>query len=415
MKQKVTCLVGLQYGDEGKGSISQYLAGSYDVFVRYQGGGNAGHTIYKDGHKIVTHFLPVGIIEEGGTVILGNGMVINPSGLINEIKEVADALGETFISVSERVFISNKAHVITKELVKKDAKREKTQKIGTTKTGVGPAYESKFNRTGITVDDILSSPDYEEFQRKLGSQVVSTEIMLNQAYVDGKNIFFEGAQGTMLDIDFGQYPFVTSSNCLPSAIGHGAGFSPRKITNNIGVIKPYSTRVGAGPFPTEMRAEEDELFRSKGVEFGATTGRPRKCGWLDIPSLRYAIQIADIDELAISKLDIIEGIGTIPVCVGYKIDDFELDGVSDFPSKLEWSKVKPIYENWPINRFVELLQDHAGIPVKITSYGPNIEDKIFMDKYSTQTIEILRSMRKFGKAMQESLIKPKQTTSKGTG
>lgn len=394
---KNTCLVGLQYGDEGKGSISQYLSYNYEVFVRYQGGGNAGHTIYKDGKKIVTHFLPVGVARGKDSMgndpicILANGMVINPISLVQEVKDVSNAIGVSPESLVKNIFISNKAHVITEKAIEKDRQREELQKIGTTKTGIGPTYESKYNRTGLTVSEALSNPEYKEFVEMFSSNIVNTEILLNELNDENYRIFFEGAQGALLDVDFGQYPYVTSSNCIPSAIGTGAGFSPRKIVLNIGVIKPYTTRVGAGPFPTEMSKEEDEAFRLKGDEWGATTGRPRKCGWLDIPSLRYAIQLADIDEIAVSKMDMLDGVEEIKVCVGYSLDGSYVDGISDFPTGKEWDKVSPLYESWPTNKFLESLQEYLDIKIRITSWGPNIEDKVFIR--SGSKTDLAMSMR----------------------
>ena len=381
--QKTTCLVGLQYGDEGKGSISQYLGEDYDVFVRFNGGGNAGHTIYKDGRKIVTHFLPVGITNNKNgffpTVILGNGMVINPDKLVDEIEEVAAVLGCEPEYLAESVFISDKAHVITEKHLEKDREREKTQNIGTTKTGVGPAYESKYNRTGQTIGEFIHTPEAARFNDILWDQIVRSEELINNLYEQGRNIFFEGAQGFYLDVDFGQYPFVTSSSCLPSAVGPGAGFSPRLVQKNIGVIKPYSTRVGSGPFPTKMDEKDDEKFRALGGEFGATTGRPRMCGWLDLPALKHAIRIGDIDEIALSKLDIIQQFDEIPVCVTYilssRFSTDEIDGTQGYISHSEFDNIEPVYENWRTDEFVELLQRELYVPVSIVSTGPNVEDK----------------------------------------
>lgn len=386
VKTKNTCLIGLQYGDEGKGSFSHFLSSEYDVFVRYNGGGNAGHTVFVDEKKIVTHFLPVGIIKEDSKVVLGNGMVINPKALILEIEQIAESLNKTFEEISSKIFISNKAHIITSKMIELDAEREKSQKIGTTKTGVGPAYESKANRTGMTIGQALSqkplSSELKSFKKRLGARVFSTEILINQWSEDGLSLFFEGAQGVLLDLDFGQYPYVTSSNCIPSSVGSGAGFDPRKINNVIGVIKPYTTRVGAGPFPTKMSKKEDEDFRQRGLEFGATTGRPRLCGWLDLPSIRYAIQIAGVDEILISKMDLIINMSKIKVCVGYSLNGYIIDGFSDFPCSEDWSKISPIYEDWLITDFISNLKQTLGVPVTITSWGPNSSDKIFTPNHT---------------------------------
>lgn len=378
-----TALIGLQWGDEGKGKISHYLSDQFDVFVRFQGGGNAGHTIYHEGEKVVTHFLPVGIVHKDKVCVLGNGMVIDPDALIEEVKDVASLLGESVDDICQRVYISNKAHVVTPQALSLDAQREETQKLGTTKTGIGPTYESKINRTGVTVGHILqdtSSSRYREFLSLFHGRIVNTEVLLNRLDSLGREIFFEGAQGVLLDVDLGQYPFVTSSNCTPAAIGTGAGFPMSKVDRVIGVTKPYSTRVGAGPFTSEMSDQEDEHFRHLGAEFGATTGRPRKCGWLDAFALRYAVEVAGVTEIAVAKMDILNGLDFVPVCVGYRIDGVEVRDTLNFPYGDQWDRAEPIFEDWRgwddeggHAQFLVQLATFVGAPVKHVSFGPGPE------------------------------------------
>jgi len=392
-----TGLIGLQLGDEGKGKISHFLSDQFDIYCRFQGGGNAGHTIWHNGVKVVTHLLPVGIVNPEVTCVLGNGMVINPNALVSEIEEVSSLLGESYASVAKRVVISNKAHVVTQECLDLDAEREKVQNLGTTKTGIGPTYEAKTNRTGTTIGHIFQSKDprFTKFNASFQGRVINTEIYLQDMESAGKRIFFEGAQGVLLDVDFGQYPFVTSSNCIASAIGTGAGFPLSKVDRIIGKTKPYNTRVGAGPFPSAMTEEEDQETRRLGGEFGATTGRPRKCGWMDTLALEYAVRVGGATEIAICKMDILGGLAEIPVCIGYTLDGKEIFDISDFPYGSDWDRVEPIFEKWPgWNRelpgnanksleqlyqpFIDLLQSKVGVPVTIVSYGPNPEQTSFL-------------------------------------
>jgi adenylosuccinate synthase len=379
-----TGLIGLQLGDEGKGKISHYLSNEFDVYCRFQGGGNAGHTIWHEGTKVVTHLLPVGIVNPNVLCVLGNGMVINPDALVAEVEEIAGLLGETVAALVRRIVISNKAHVTTGACLELDAKREETQNLGTTKTGIGPTYEAKINRSGTTMGHLVQSmfsAEFFKFKCLFSANVVNTEILLQDLSDQGERIFFEGAQGVLLDIDVGQYPFVTSSNCTASAIGTGAGFPMSKVSRVIGVTKPYSTRVGAGPFPSVMTEAQDNDIRRRGGEFGATTGRPRKCGWLDVFALEYAVKVGGATEIAICKMDVLNWMPEIPVCIGYELDGVKLGDISQFPYGAEWDRVEPIYENWPgwgedqdYAPFFELLEEFVGVPVSLVSYGPGPED-----------------------------------------
>jgi adenylosuccinate synthase len=432
MAKQNTVLVGLQYGDEGKGKFSHYLSKEHDVFVRYQGGGNAGHTIYHNGQKVVTHYLPVGIVESHITCILGNGMVINPVDLLEEIKEVSSIIGEPLEVLISRIAISNKAHVVTQDRLDLDVEREKTQNIGTTKTGIGPTYEAKYNRTGLTMGRAIQEDLFPEFNALMGSRVTNTEILVNELDDAGLSILFEGAQGVLLDIDFGQFPYVTSSNCIPGAVRTGAGFTGN-IDRVVGVFKPYVTRVGTGPFVTAMDDNTDRLVRMAGYEFGATTGRNRYCAYLDLYALKYACRVAGITELAVAKMDVLDweyasdaplvtsrGTTTgipegnqftmgeaqleyikldsgsafsfagarfqeIPVCVGYSLDGKILNDLMDFPFGNEWERVEPIYDTLPgwsygdnsqesHSLFLQGVERYTGVPVSTVSFGPRPEE-----------------------------------------
>lgn len=441
MKQN-TVLVGLQYGDEGKGKFSHFLAKEHDVFVRYQGGGNAGHTIYHEGNKVVTHYLPVGIVEKHITCILGNGMVINPVDLLSEIKEVASIIGEPLEVLISRIAISNKAHVVTQERLDLDAEREKTQNIGTTKTGIGPTYEAKYNRTGLTMGRAVQEDLFPEFTALMGNRVVNTEILVNELDDANLSILFEGAQGVLLDIDFGQFPYVTSSNCIPGAVRTGAGFTGN-IDRVVGVFKPYVTRVGTGPFVTAMEDNTDRLIRMAGHEFGATTGRNRYSAFLDLYALKYACKVAGITELAVAKMDVLDweyvtdaplvvDRGTtpglpegnqftmeeaqmeyirldsgsafsfaesrfqdIPVCTGYSLDGKRLTTLMDFPFGNEWDRVEPIYSllpGWSYGEnsseshkaFLQGVEEFTEVPVLTVSYGPKPEETYRVQNQTTE-------------------------------
>jgi len=413
-----TILVGAQWGDEGKGKVIDVLTSQADVIVRYQGGSNAGHTVIVDGKKYVLHLIPSGILHAGKQCVIGNGVVMDPLDLLEEF----DMLHEQGIDTENRIFISDRTHMVMQwhraldaadEALRSDAK-----KIGTTGRGIGPAYAAKMGRHGFRVGDMLS-PEFlnnvqhatEEANKSLASmgapeldlkQMIATYKMvaeklskfvtdsvsfINNADRDGKSVLLEGAQGTMLDIDFGTYPFVTSSNPTVGGACTGSGLSPRKIDRVVGVIKCYTTRVGAGPFPTELCDDMGEQLRSMGGEFGATTGRPRRCGWFDAVVGRYAQMVNGVDFWAMTKLDVLDGMQTIKICTAYERDDGKIYKV--FPADLSvLSRCKPVYEEMPgwmsqtsritnyeelplrARAYVERLVELIGGQIGILSVGP---------------------------------------------
>lgn len=353
----VTIVVGSQWGDEGKGKIVDLLSENIDIVARYQGGANAGHTIVINGKKTVLHLIPSGILQNGVQCVIGNGVVIDPKALMDEIK----MLEENGIEISGRLFISHKAHLIMPYHKRLDSVREQTAEsnkaIGTTGRGIGPCYIDKANRTGIRIVDLLDRKVFEEklranlkeknqllkkmyeseelnveeivadylhFDEQIDPFVTDTTLFLNKAIADGKRVLAEGAQGALLDMDHGTYPFVTSSNPTSGGACTGLGIPPTAVGNIIGVVKAYSTRVGNGPFPTELDNEEGNRLREIGAEFGATTGRARRCGWLDLMALRYSVMVNGIKEIALTKLDVLNTFDTIKVCTGYTADGRQL-------------------------------------------------------------------------------------------
>jgi adenylosuccinate synthase len=344
-----TVLVGAQWGDEGKGKIIDVLTEQADLVVRYQGGNNAGHTVEVGEHKYVLHLIPSGILHPGKVSVIGNGVVVDPLALWEEIEH----LRKRGIAIDGNLYVSETAHLVFPYHRLLDEVREEQKgkgKIGTTKRGIGPAYADKVARTGLRVIDLLSPErfseklrrkvrenneifktfgakpmsaavierDYLACGRKLRPHITDTVMLLNRAIRDGKNILFEGAQGTLLDIDYGTYPFVTSSNATAGGACTGGGIPPHRIDKVVGVMKAYTTRVGEGPFTTELRDAQGAMLRETGREFGATTGRPRRCGWFDAVATRYSVMLNGIDELAVTKLDVLDELPKIKVCVGYK-------------------------------------------------------------------------------------------------
>lgn len=417
-------VVGLQWGDEGKGKITDVLSAKSDYVVRFQGGNNAGHTVYVGKDKFVLHLLPSGVLQCKGKCIIGNGVVVDPKAFIKEI----NAIEERGLS-TDHVFISRRAHIIMPYHILYDTYREEAAgkgKIGTTKRGIGPCYEDKVARVGIRAIDLLNPPVlekklkknieiknaifeklydkeplnfeeiYEEFLaigQQLKDRIVDTELELNQAIDAGQNVLFEGAQALMLDIDFGTYPYVTSSSPSTGGVCIGAGVPPTKLQHLIGVAKAYCTRVGNGPFVTELLDETGEKIREVGHEFGATTGRPRRCGWLDLVALRHACMIDGITHLVITKLDVLSGFDKIKVCTAYKTEDGqEIDYFTSSTTKL--ALYEPIYQEldgWQeditgINTFEELpqkaqdyihfIEDYLGIEVYLVSVGPDRSQNI---------------------------------------
>lgn len=417
-------VVGLQWGDEGKGKITDVLSAKSDYVVRFQGGNNAGHTVYVGKDKFVLHLLPSGVLQCKGKCILGNGVVIDPEAFLRE----TSALEEKGLS-TDHVFISRRAHIIMPYHILYDTYREEAagnDKIGTTKRGIGPCYEDKVARIGIRAIDLLNPAvlkeklkinieiknaifeklynkpplDLEEIYQKfltygeiLKDRIVYTEMELNEAIDEGKNVLFEGAQALMLDIDFGTYPFVTSSSPSTGGVCIGAGVPPNKLQHLIGVAKAYCTRVGNGPFVTELDDEIGDKIREVGHEFGATTGRPRRCGWLDLVALRHACMINGITHLVITKLDVLSGFDKIKVCTAYETEDQqEIDYFTSSTTKLEM--YNPVYQEldgWSedltnINSFEELpknaqdyihfIEEYLGIEVYLVSVGPDRSQNI---------------------------------------
>ena len=417
-------VVGLQYGDEGKGKITDVLSAKSDYVVRYQGGNNAGHTVYVGDEKFVLHLLPSGVLQCKGKCIIANGVVVDPKAFITEIETLEQKGGKT-----DHIFISRRAHVIMPYHILLDTYREEEQggvQIGTTKKGIGPCYEDKIARVGIRMIDLLNPEilrekieknlkiknalfekyfekpildvesiyqEYLKIGERLKERIVDTELELNEAIKDGKNILFEGAQALMLDIDFGTYPYVTSSSPSTGGVCAGAGVPPTALENLIGVAKAYTTRVGNGPFPTELDNDLGEKIRQVGGEFGATTGRPRRTGWLDLVSLKHACMINGINNLVITKLDVLTGLETLKIATRCKTEDGKIiDYFTSSTTKLY--QYEPVYEElkgWkeditmarsydelPKNaqKYIEFIEEYLGINVYLVSVGPERNQNI---------------------------------------
>lgn len=421
---KADVLIGLQWGDEGKGKIVDVLTPEYQVIGRFQGGPNAGHTLEFNGIKHVLHTIPSGIFHPNVINLVGNGVVIDPNVLKTEI----DKLIEMDVNIHEQLLISRKAHLILPTHRLLDAASEKAKgrdKIGSTLKGIGPTYMDKTGRNGLRVGDIftanfkekynalvekhkrlLSHYDFEydlsehepawfegiELLRTLS--VVDSETYVNRRITDGDKVLAEGAQGTLLDIDFGSYPFVTSSNTVTAGTCTGLGIAPNRIGEVIGIFKAYCTRVGSGPFPTELFDEDGELMRKEGNEFGSTTGRPRRCGWLDLPALRYAVMINGVTRLAMMKADVLSIFESIKVCTHYE-QDGELIGT--IPFDLNDPAIKPVYaelSGWKTNltnissideipqeldAYISFIEEAIGVPVWIVSVGPDRKQTLLRD------------------------------------
>lgn len=425
----VRVIIGAQWGDEGKGKIVDLLGSNTQFVARYQGGANAGHTLKFNGKKFILHLIPSGIFHEGTTCIIGNGVVIDPIKLLEEIEAVRGmgAVPEKQLKISEN------AHVILPYHKQIDNAREAARgesKIGTTGRGIGPAYVHKVARTGIRMLDLLKPAvlrekveyilgdvnilmkhqygleeidpgplvnEMVEVGEKLRPYVCDTGLMLYEAYLSGKEILLEGAQGALLDIDHGTYPYVTSSSPTSGGAATGTGLPPNAITQVMGISKAYCTRVGNGPFPTELHGAEGDRIRELGHEFGSTTGRPRRCGWLDLVALNYAKRINGITELAITKLDVLNGLPEIKACVAYNIDGVE---TTRFPSDaIELDNVSPVYKTFPgwncgledckdfeslpdnARTFIDFIQQQTGIAVVIISTGPDRSETLLKKGY----------------------------------
>ena len=409
------CVVGLNWGDEGKGKIVDVLAKDVAAVVRYQGGANAGHTVYIGDVKHVLHHLPMGVLHGGILAILGNGMVIEPKKLLEEVESLPE-------EAIQQIRISDSAHVVLPHhgAIEKGTEEKATSPIGTTLRGIGPAYQDKFARTGVRMGDLIRPGFVEEqlpvlleerrqslggteegvataveictrLRDRLQGQIVDTRQLLNTMHNDGQTLLFEGAQGCMLDIDFGTYPFVTSSSPSFLGVGTGSGFSPRKVDHVVGVTKAYCTRVGEGPFPSEIHGTEAEELREAGGEFGTTTGRPRRVGWLDIPALRFAAELNDLDSYALTKADVLSGRETVPVVTAYRRGDEILHTYPGGTDDLE--DIEPVVENWPgwdvvneqsMQPFMDLLEKETGIPVSILSTGKRRDEVCLFKPFTAE-------------------------------
>lgn len=421
----VVVVVGAQWGDEGKGKIVDLLSENFAITARYQGGANAGHTVVIGDQQYILHLIPSGILHPKVECVIGNGVVIDPAALMDEIR----FLEGKGIQVEGRLWISQKAHLIMPYHKLLDTASEEKQgagKIGTTGRGIGPAYVDKANRKGIRIVDLLDRNlfeqklrrnleeknellekiygvmpldveaiinEYLEFDELIDPYIKDVSIYLNEAIREGKSVLLEGAQGTLLDVDHGTYPYVTSSNPVSGGACIGVGIGPTRINEVLGVLKAYTTRVGEGPFPTELKDGTGENLRQAGHEFGATTGRPRRCGWFDALIARYAVRLNGIDSLAITKLDVLDNFEKIKVCTGYRIDR---KLITEFSSDLQvLNNCQPVYEELPgwqqptsdakswdelptlARQYLEYLESLTGAPVKIVSIGSKRSQTIF--------------------------------------
>ncbi len=403
----VDAILGLQWGDEGKGKIVDYFAPQYDIIARFQGGPNAGHTLYVEGKKVVLHQIPSGVFHPHTVNLIGNGVVLDPVTLKRECETVA-GFG---VDVRKNMFISHRTHLIlpTHRALDKASELQKgNDKIGSTLKGIGPAYMDKTGRNGLRVGDLLDKNfttsyirlrlkhqrmldsmgfqeditpweeeffDAIEFLRSLN--VVNGEYFINESIVAGKKVLAEGAQGSMLDIDFGTFPFVTSSNTTTSGVCNGLGVAPQKIRDVMGVTKAYCTRVGSGPFPTELHDAVGEELRKLGNEFGATTGRPRRCGWIDLIALKYACMINGVTKVIMTKADVLDKFETLEVCTAYKIDGKESEYV---PFQMTRHQIEPVlrsFQGWSTD--TTEVKNHADLPVKMKEYVDYINKFIGVD------------------------------------
>ena len=416
----VTTIIGAQWGDEGKGKVTDYLADDSKVVARSQGGNNAGHTIVVDGKKHKLHLLPSGILRKNVVNVIGNGVVVNPEVLLKELENLKAERGQ--------LFISDRAHVIMPYHKLLDGGEENSKgksMIGTTGNGIGPCYSDKASRIGIRMGDLLDDVMIMErlekalprnqallahygtkndltidslftlcksWRKELGDFITDTSLLVNKHIDVGENVLLEGAQGVHIDIEYGTYPFVTSSSPTTAGAALGSGIAPSKISNVVGVTKAYLTRVGSGPFPTELEDNVGEMIRDKGQEFGTTTGRPRRCGWLDLVMLELSHRICGFSSLAIMKLDILSDMDEIKVCVAYKDD--KGSEVNHFPSSLSYlAKCEPVYKTFPgwsslgidipngiipkeMKNFLDFISESLSIPINIVSLGPGRDETI---------------------------------------
>ncbi len=422
----VVVVVGAQWGDEGKGKVVDILSEYADCIVRYQGGNNAGHTVVIGEEKIILHLLPTGILHPGKTCVIANGVVVDPEVLLEEIETVRS---RGYFKEDTRLLVSDRAHLIFPYHRRLDAVKEKLRgsgRIGTTGRGIGPSYEDKIARCGIRCGDLLREEifraklkanlseknhyfihfmnekgyefyeiynRYMELGERLKGYIGDTSRYLNDAIKAGKSVLFEGAQGTLLDIDHGTYPYVTSSNTVSGGVCTGAGIGPTMIDKVIGISKAYTTRVGEGPFPTELKGEEGRRLRDVGLEYGATTGRPRRCGWLDIVALRYAVRVNGLSGVVITKLDVLSGLDKVYICTAY---EYEGERIEDFPGDLHiLNNCTPVYEEmdgWKDD--LSGVRSFDDLPSNARRYIRRIEELI-----ETEVIMI-----SFGARRREALI-----------
>ncbi len=411
----VDVILGLQWGDEGKGKIVDYFAPGYDVIARFQGGPNAGHTLYVEGKKIVLHQIPSGIFHENKINLIGNGVVLDAVTLKKEC-EAVEAMG---IKCRKNLYISERTHLILpshRAIDKASEMAKGNEKIGSTLKGISPAYMDKTGRNGLRVGDILDrnfvtsyiklrlkhqkllenfsfaediSQWEEEFFEALdflrSLQIVNGEYFVNDAIQSGKKILAEGAQGSMLDVDFGTFPYVTSSSTITAGVGSGLGIAPQKIKDVFGITKAYCTRVGSGPFPTELNDDTGELLRKAGMEYGSTTGRPRRCGWIDLVALNFACMINGVTQLVMTKADVLDSLDTLNICNRYKINGKE---TSQVPFQMMKAAIEPVYKSFngwktditeitnfnnlpdEMNVYINYMNNALGVPIKFISNGP---------------------------------------------
>jgi len=427
---KVDIILGLQWGDEGKGKIVDVFTPRYPIVARFQGGPNAGHTIEFDGNKFILHTIPSGIFHPETLNVIGNGVIIDPHILMKEVEKLHMA----GVRPEDNLLISNRAHLILPTHRLMDAASEAckgAQKIGSTLKGIGPAYTDKYGRNGIRIGNIfdgdfkdqykrlkelhinqldscgfdytdhlldgISLADYElkwfdAIESLKGFRIINSEDFVNRSLDAGKTILAEGAQGTMLDVDFGSYPFVTSSNTISAGVCSGLGISPKRIGRTYGVFKAYCTRVGSGPFPTELFDNDGETLRTGGHEFGSTTGRPRRCGWLDLPALKYAIMLNGIDNLIMMKADVLSAFPSVSICTHYEMDG-QVAGT--YPFELSDPGIRPVYtqmKGWEcdirrcktisempeeLNEYIKFVEKFTGLPVNMVSVGPDRVQTLF--------------------------------------
>jgi adenylosuccinate synthase len=431
---KTAVIVGAQWGDEGKGKIVDVLSHNFSIVARYAGGHNAGHTVIIKGKKFVLQLVPCGVLRKGCRSVIGNGVVLDPLAFL---KEVA-ALRQAGVAVDGNLFISNRAHVILPyhRMIEMGAENAPGRvKIGTTSRGIGPAYEDKMGRRGLRVADLLDSEllrttienacreknmiahalfnsepldadsmyrEYADAAQKIAPMVTDTAVLINRALSEGESVMFEGAQGAMLDIDHGTYPFVTSSSATAGGAVTGTGVPPNAISTVVGVTKAYCTRVGAGPFPSEVQGEVADQLRARGNEYGAVTGRPRRCGWVDLPLLRYAQMINGVNWWVVTKLDVLDELSEIPVCVGYKINGKRTDTIPALATGFD--QVKCVYEKMPgwkkstlgvtdfdklpkkAQDYLRFLEKESGAKIGMVSTGPDRDQTIFLPEFSAEML-----------------------------